>query len=111
MAITIDQSGGQGGLGPMQGYFNPGDLSAFAAFFVTFDSSYPAPGGEAFDASALFAKIDMVFIHCPSRTYGVYADLDNSKFVAYEIGTGNEVANGTDLSALKIGVLIFGTRA
>lgn len=72
---------------------------------VTFDNSYPT-GGEAITpqqvglADILFMDVENPVSSTPTTRMCTY-DLTNEKFMVFTSSDGNQVANGTDLSAFS----------
>ena len=78
----------------------------------TFDSSY-ATGGEALTATTLgLEQIHIIVLSMENSGYVPQYDYTNSKIALYEAGADaailDEVANTTDVSAVKVRVLAFG---
>ena len=77
-------------------------------FAVTFDSSYPT-GGESF-TNPLGGLVPLfVVVQNDNRAAKVVWDYTNKKLVAlHPLDNANEYANTSDLSNLKVRVLVIG---
>tara|TARA_R110000824_G_scaffold224120_1_gene411804 strand:- start:193 stop:525 length:333 start_codon:yes stop_codon:yes gene_type:complete len=109
MAITITTPSGAHVGAAIHG----GTASKFTIKRIQLDDSYPT-GGEAVSAGTLgFKDIHMVVCDAESSGYVAQYDYTNEKIEVYEAGADaaalDEVANTTDLSALYIRVLVYGT--
>ena len=79
---------------------------------VKFDSSY-VTNGESLTATQLgLESLHVMFISMENSGYVAQYDYTNSKIVLYEAGADgailDEVANATNVSAVKVRVLVFG---
>ena len=109
MALTITTPGAAS-VGPA---IAGGTPSKFTIKRIQFDSSYPT-GGESLTAGDLgFTAIHAVMIDTETSGYVAQYDYSNEKVEVYEAGADgaalDEVGNTTDLSAVYIRVVAYGT--
>ena len=109
MAITITTPSGAHVGAAIHG----GTASKFTIKRIQFDSSYPT-GGESVTSGDLgFKDIHMVVCDTESSGYVAQYDYTNSKIEMWEAGADgaalDEVASTTDLSAVYVRVLAYGT--
>ena len=109
MALTITTPGAASEGAAIAG----GTPSKFTIKRIQFDSSYPT-GGEALTAGDLgFTAIHAVMIDTDTSGYVAQYDYSNEKDEVYEAGADgaalDEVGNTTDLSAVYIRVVAYGT--
>ena len=109
MALTITTPGAAS-VGPA---IAGGTPSKFTIKRIQFDSSYPT-GGEALTAGDLgFTAIHAIMIDTETSGYVAQYDYSNEKVEVYEAGADgaalDEVGNTTDLSAVYIRVVAYGT--
>ena len=106
MALTVTDPGNASDMTGVPGNYK------YVIKTCTFDSSY-ATGGEALTATTLgLEQIHIIVLSMENSGYVPQYDYTNSNIALYEAGADaailDEVANTTDVSAVKVRVLAFG---
>jgi hypothetical protein len=112
MAITVATPSMKGRVTDLLGRHRAG------YFTVTLDTSYPSPGGYAFDPKTVgfVGVVDRVIIQPRYAGTGATAtltrrfeyDYANKKIVAIVTSTGVEVANAVDVSGCVLDITVIG---